>query len=48
MSKMSKPTMLNTEGTTQVSEWSNVSDTTKKLILPRNYTKVTVIMESLW
>jgi len=31
LSKMSKPTALHTEGTTQVSEWLNISDTAKKL-----------------
>ena len=31
LSKMSKPTALNTEGTAQVSEWLNISDTAKKL-----------------
>ena len=31
LSKMSKPTALHTEGTAQVSEWLNISDTTKKL-----------------
>jgi len=30
LSKMSKPTMLYTEGTAQVSEWFNISDTAKK------------------
>jgi len=31
LSKMSKPTALHTEGTAQVSEWLNFSDTAKKL-----------------
>ena len=31
LSKMSKPTALHTEGTAQVSEWLNISDTAKKL-----------------
>jgi len=29
--KMSNPTALHTEGTAQVSEWLNMSDTAKKL-----------------
>jgi len=31
LSKMSKPTALNTNGTAQVLEWFNISDTAKKL-----------------
>jgi len=31
LSKISKPTALHTEGTAQVSEWFNISDTAKKL-----------------
>jgi len=31
LSKMSKPTALHTEGTAQVSEWLNISDTAEKL-----------------
>jgi len=31
LSKMSKPTALHKEGTAQVSEWFNISDTAKKL-----------------
>jgi len=31
LSKTSKPTALHTEGTAQVSEWLNISDTAKKL-----------------
>jgi len=31
LSKMSKPTALHTEGTAQVSEWLNISDTANKL-----------------
>jgi len=31
LSKMSKTTALHAEGTTQVSEWLNISDTAKKL-----------------
>ena len=31
LSKMSKPTALHTQGTAQVSEWLNISDTAKKL-----------------
>jgi len=41
---MSKPTVLHTEGTAQISQWFN----TKFLILPRKYMKVEVIVESLW
>jgi len=31
LSKMSKPTASHTEGTAQVSEWFNISDTAKKM-----------------
>ena len=42
MSKISKPTALHTDGTAQVSEWFPIF-----LILPRNYTEVKIIVESL-
>jgi len=40
---MSKPTALHTEGKAKESECLNIF-----LILPRNYTKAKVIVESLW
>jgi len=43
LSKMSKPTASETEGTAKVSEWFPIF-----LMLPRNCIKEKVIVESLW
>jgi len=45
---MSKPTALHTEGTAQVSEWLNISDTAKKLYQGKSNSGIKVIVESLW
>ena len=44
LSKMSKPTALNTEGTAQVSEWFNLSDTGKKLSRDKSNSGIAVVI----
>ena len=44
LSKMSKPMALHTEGTAQVSEWLNISDTAKKLYEGKSNTGIAVVI----
>jgi len=44
LSKMSKPTVLRTEGTAQVSEWLNISDTAKKLYEGKSNSGIIVVI----
>jgi len=44
LSKMSKPMALHTEGTAQVSEWLNISDTVKKLYEGKSNTGIAVVI----
>jgi len=44
LSKVSKQTALNTEGTAQVSEWLNISDTAKKLYLGKGNSGIAVVI----
>jgi len=41
---MSKPTVLRTEGTAQVSEWLNISDTAKKLYEGKSNSGIIVVI----
>jgi hypothetical protein len=41
---MSKPTALHTEGTAQVSEWLNLSDTAKKPYSGKSNSGITVVI----
>ena len=44
LSKMGKPMALQTEGTTQVSEWLEISDTAKKLYQGKSYSGIAVVI----
>jgi len=41
---MSKPTALHTEGTAQVSEWLDISDTAKKLYYGKSNSGIAVVV----
>jgi len=41
---MSKPMALHTEGTAQVSEWLNISDTAKKLYQGKSNSGIAVVI----
>jgi len=41
---MSRPTALHTEGTAQVSEWFNISDTAKKPYESKNNSEIAVVI----
>jgi len=44
LNKMRKPTALHTEGTAQVSEWLNISDTAKKLYEGKSNSGIDVVI----